>query len=196
METNWVNGGNSDPLPYFPLFNPLELSHLGLLFVMTIWALKMLEGEWSTDATARKKIGIFFGGTYFFWINGVLCRSIHQYVGVPFRFSSLFASVEVQVAFSLFWTLLGISIMIYASRKQYRWLWVTGAGLLSVVVFKMFLIDLSKTHTIARVISFIGVGILFLVVGYFSPIPPRVKLNEGKEEVKDVKDVKDGRDVN
>jgi uncharacterized membrane protein len=174
MITNWTNNGNSAPLPYIPLLNPLELAHIGILFVSTLWTIKLLAIEGISKSVNKKNVGIFLGATYFFWLNGVLCRAIHHYAGVPFQFSSLFSSAEVQVSLSIFWTLLGIALMAYASKKQYRWLWITGASLLGVVVGKMFLIDLSKTGTVARVISFIGVGILFLIVGYFSPIPPKM----------------------
>ena len=42
-----------------------------------------------------------------------------------------------------------------------------------LVVLKLFTVDLTQTGTIERIISFIGVGILLLVVGYFAPAPPR-----------------------
>jgi uncharacterized membrane protein len=43
------------------------------------------------------------------------------------------------------------------------------------VVAKLFVVDLSNVGTIARIVSFIGVGVLMLVVGYFSPVPPKVR---------------------
>ncbi len=52
-------------------------------------------------------------------------------------------------------------------------LWLVGAVLLAVVVGKLFLIDLSNTGTVERVVSFIGVGILVIVIGYFAPVPPK-----------------------
>jgi len=180
MVTNWLSSGNAAPLPYIPLLNPLELTHILALFAMTLWIFRLLSDDGIGKSIKKRDVGIVVGATYFIWLNGVLCRAIHHYVGVPFRFSSLFASVEVQVASSLYWTLLGIALMIYATKKKYRWLWVTGASLLAAVVCKMFLIDLSTTETMARVISFMGVGMLFLIVGYFSPIPPKVADREPK----------------
>lgn len=44
------------------------------------------------------------------------------------------------------------------------------------VVAKTFLIDLSKTETMALIVSFRDAGFLFLVVGYFSPIPLKKNL--------------------
>ena len=40
-------------------------------------------------------------------------------------------------------------------------------------VMKLFVIDLGNTGTVARIISFLGVGALLLVVGYYAPAPPR-----------------------
>jgi uncharacterized membrane protein len=42
-----------------------------------------------------------------------------------------------------------------------------------VVVVKLFLVDLSSTGTIARIASFLSVGVLLLVTGYLAPLPPR-----------------------
>jgi uncharacterized membrane protein len=50
--------------------------------------------------------------------------------------------------------------------------WLAGAALLAIVVAKLFLVDLSRIGSIERIISFVGVGLLMLVVGYFSPLPP------------------------
>jgi uncharacterized membrane protein len=41
-----------------------------------------------------------------------------------------------------------------------------------VVVLKLFLVDLSSIGSIERIVSFVGVGLLMLVIGYFSPLPP------------------------
>jgi len=37
---------------------------------------------------------------------------------------------------------------------------------------KLFFVDLSNVGGIERVVSFIGVGVLMLVIGYVSPVPP------------------------
>ena len=52
-------------------------------------------------------------------------------------------------------------------------MWLAGAALMTIVVAKLFLVDLGNSDTLARVVSFLGVGLLFLVVGYFAPVPPR-----------------------
>jgi len=44
---------------------------------------------------------------------------------------------------------------------------------MGVVVVKLFIVDLSRVTGIGRIVSFIAVGVLMLVIGYFSPVPPR-----------------------
>jgi uncharacterized membrane protein len=69
--------------------------------------------------------------------------------------------------------LLGFAGMIWGARSRHRLVWLTGAGFMALVVIKLFLIDLGNTGTVERIISFIGIGALLLVVGYFAPVPPR-----------------------
>jgi uncharacterized membrane protein len=81
----------------------------------------------------------------------------------------------VQTSFSILWTLIALATMVFATRRGLRVAWLAGGALLLVVVAKLFVVDLSNVGTIARIVSFIGVGVLMLVVGYFSPVPPRVR---------------------
>ena len=46
-----------------------------------------------------------------------------------------------------------------------------GAALLGVVLLKLFLIDLSNVGSVARIVSFMGVGGLMLLIGYLAPLP-------------------------
>jgi uncharacterized membrane protein len=50
---------------------------------------------------------------------------------------------------------------------------VAGAALLAVVVVKLFFVDLSQVGGVERIVSFMGVGVLLLVIGYVAPVPPR-----------------------
>jgi len=67
-----------------------------------------------------------------------------------------------------------------ASMLSARWLkqraeWFVGSALLALVVAKLFLVDLNDVGTVARIVSFVGVGLLILIVGYLSPLPPRMR---------------------
>ena len=43
--------------------------------------------------------------------------------------------------------------------------------ILGVVVLKLFAIDLSNSGSVARIVSFMGVGGLMLLIGYLAPLP-------------------------
>lgn len=60
-----------------------------------------------------------------------------------------------------------------ATPKLVAYLALTGAGLLAAVVAKLMLFDLSGANGVERIVSFIGVGLLMLVIGYVAPVPPK-----------------------
>jgi uncharacterized membrane protein len=62
--------------------------------------------------------------------------------------------------------------MVWANRIKFRKIWFCGATLLCCEVIKLFFIDLSGKGTIFRIVSFLSVGILMLIIGFFSPLPP------------------------
>ena len=74
--------------------------------------------------------------------------------------------------------ILALASMLFATRRGYRALWITGAALMAVVVVKLFIVDLAKLGGVERIVSFIAVGVLMLVIGYVAPVPPRSKATE------------------
>jgi uncharacterized membrane protein len=74
---------------------------------------------------------------------------------------------------SIVWTLIALPLMIVGHRRARRELWLIGAALIALVVAKLFFIELGNQGGLARIVSFIGVGVLLLIVGYFAPLPPR-----------------------
>ena len=71
------------------------------------------------------------------------------------------------------WTVIALGLMGYATRKTQRTYWMIGAGLLAVVILKLFLVDMGNLALLGRMVTFISVGVLMLVIGYFAPLPPR-----------------------
>ena len=85
-------------------------------------------------------------------------------------------SALFQTSISIVWTLTAFVLMGMATRIGNRKLWFTGAVLLGLVVIKLFMVDLADIGTIARIVSFLTVGVLMLVIGYYSPLPPKQQL--------------------
>ena len=178
---NFVRNGNPAPLPYVPLLNPLDLSIVLIAVIYVTWQRAVLRSDPPAAlAQAIRTAPVWLGATAFLWANGVLLRSLHHYADIPFRLDAMLRSTLVQASFSVFWSVLALGAMVFSNRKRIRSLWVCGAVLLAVVVAKLFLIDLSKISGIERIVSFLGVGVLLLVIGYFAPVPPPRKEGEAQ----------------
>ena len=83
---------------------------------------------------------------------------MHHWAQVPYDVDSLAASTTFQSALSIVWGIAGLAAMIVGARGSRRGVWLIGAALMTVVVAKLFLVDLGNTGTLARVVSFLGVG--------------------------------------
>jgi uncharacterized membrane protein len=171
--SNATSAGDSSPLPYFPVLNPLDLAQaFALLVLFRYWRfLRAVRSAGFARIDARVPMPAL-AALVFIWLNAVLLRTLHQWFDVPFAFDPLMQSTLVQTSLSIFWAILALAAMLVAARKRYRAPWLAGAGLMAVVIAKLFLIDLSRTSSVERIVSFVGVGLLMLVVGYFSPLPP------------------------
>ncbi len=172
---NFVSNGDPSPLPYVPVLNPLDLAQVGAVLAVGLWFVegRRLGLTGFAEVPLATAYGLLAAGA-FVWANAVLLRTIHHWAGVPFAPQALIRSDLVQTALSIFWTLLALTSMVVATRRGVRVAWLAGAGLMAVVAAKLFLVDLSSVGTVQRIVSFIGVGVLMLVVGYVSPVPPRM----------------------
>jgi uncharacterized membrane protein len=168
---NVASPGTAAPLPYVPLLNPLELASVLVLFALLDW----LGGVGRHDpqlgaAGIRPAVA---GLAAWFFVTMMVARAVHHWAGVPYDVDSLAESTTFQTALSIVWSIAGITAMMIGTRAARRSVWLTGAGLMTIVVAKLFLVDLGNTDTLSRVVSFLGVGLLLLVVGYFAPVPQR-----------------------
>ncbi len=168
-----LSEGDPWPLPYIPLLNPLELSQVLVLLVTLDWSWRnrMNFGPWFGEQAALPWFALALAA--FVLLNETVAHTVHYWGGVPYRIESLHHSVLFQASISVVWTFTALLITFLATRRGIRGLWFVGALLLAVVVVKLFLIDLSRSDTMGRIISFIVVGILMLMIGYFSPLPPK-----------------------
>ncbi len=163
LRTNILASGACEPLPYIPLVNPLDLV-LALSFLCCL--------VWLHTAGLRR---VFLVPAAFLWFNGMLARCVHHYADVPYAPQPLWTSATLQMALSVSWTLIGLGTVLWATQKRDRPVWFGGGALLAVVVGKLFLLDLAHLGTIPKIVTFLVVGVLLLVVGYFSPMPPLPK---------------------
>jgi uncharacterized membrane protein len=178
---NIASDGNAEPLPYVPLINPLELGMLFALFGVCRWlhgALPYLpDGErlgWLPQVVA--------GASLFALFTALVFRAAHHWGGVPYQLDLLLESMLVQAGLSIVWTLIALALMIFGHLRSRREIWLVGAALIAVVVAKLFFVELGNRGGLERIVSFIGVGVLLLIVGYFAPLPPRHAESEAEKE--------------
>jgi uncharacterized membrane protein len=171
--TNLSCAGDTAPLTYVPLLNALDILQAAvLLILLRYWRfLKSVSSPGFGRMNKRLPLATLAALT-FVALNAVLLRTLHQSFGVALQVDQLMASTLVQTSISLFWAVLALAAMMIATRKRNRMVWLVGAVLLGIVIAKLFLIDLSRIGSVERIISFVGVGLLMLIVGYFSPLPP------------------------
>lgn len=176
---NFNNYLAPSPLPYVPLLNPMDIIQALALMVTIEWYRQT--GHKLLVGVSTQQVLAVLAAFCFVWFNVMMFKTLHVMSGVSYRTWPLFNSALVQMSVSISWTLIGLAVMIIASRKLHRRLWIIGAALTGIVVAKLFLLDLSDRGTIERIVSFMVVGILLLVVGYFSPVPPNAQADESKE---------------
>ncbi|MGF0334544.1 DUF2339 domain-containing protein [Ectopseudomonas toyotomiensis] len=170
---NANSAGDSDPLPYLPLFNPLELGLLLCLGALFLWARDALPRFGLQPARAQQVVQGVAGLSLFALLTVMVMRTAHHWGGVPWQTSALFDSMLVQAGLSIVWTLIALALMLFGHLRVRRELWLVGAALIALVVAKLFFVELGNRGGLERIVSFIGVGVLLLVVGYFAPLPPR-----------------------
>ncbi|MGE3692895.1 MAG: DUF2339 domain-containing protein [Novosphingobium sp.] len=176
MLTTLLAEGVTDPLPYIPLLNPVDLSALLALAVFALWRRMVLSAPTSKAVSdvPRGSFGLAAEAVLGFAIvNTMWLRIAHHFLGLEWDAELLAISQVVQTGYSILWTLIAMGLMIWARRRGERLPWLTGAVLLGVVVIKLVLVDMSRSASLARIIAFIGVGVLMLLIGYFVPLPPR-----------------------
>ena len=171
---NLTSDGDPQRLPYLPLLNPLDVS-VGICIAAL--------GSWWTSLTADQRGRAWpasdkalFGGVaavIFLWLNAALLRALHYIWNTPLDVEGMANDTLVQASLSVFWGLLGFTAMTTAAKRRWRYVWIAGGVLMLVVVAKLFLVDLSSIGTLARITSFLSVGVLLLVTGYLAPLPPR-----------------------
>ncbi|MDD5392505.1 MAG: DUF2339 domain-containing protein [Thiothrix sp.] len=157
--------GDSTPLPWLPVLNPLDVVTLLLGFTLFTLYRERLDG-W-------EEILLHAGAALaFVWLNMLVLRAQHHWNGLPWEFPDLLLEPGTQTLLAILWTLTGMILAWRGNRIANRKLWIAGASLLGMVVLKLFVVDFASSGTLARVVSFISVGVLLLFIGYLAPLPP------------------------
>jgi len=170
------HSGDPSPLPYLPIFNPLDLvSGIIILTVLSWWfGNRTIHERLLPNATPHQFFGLI-AAILFLVINGALLKTIHHWYLVPLSIDAMIKSDLAQTSLTILWSVIAMCGMVIASKRHWRHVWLVGGALLAIVVVKLFIMDLANVGTVERIVSFIFVGGLMLVIGYVTPIPPKTK---------------------
>ena len=164
----WLVGnvmpGDSAPLPWLPLFNPLELSLL-LGLVVAAAALR-------SHADPHRMGSLAWAGAALLMLTMSVLRACHHLGDLPWSLEIL-GETLAQTSLTVAWCLAGVTTWILGSRRRDRPLWWLGAALLGIVLLKLLLVDRQFVGNIAGIVSFVVVGLLLIIVGRIAPTPPR-----------------------
>ncbi|HEV2679123.1 MAG TPA: DUF2339 domain-containing protein, partial [Rhodanobacter sp.] len=175
----WLAGlfmaGDTAPMMYLPLLNPLEL----LLIIITLLVARWLAD--STTATAlRRGRPMVLGVLGMTVVTSATLRTVHQLGHVPWS-DALFDSSLAQMSLTVVWSAFGLLAWVWGSRRGQRLVWLAGAVTMGVVLAKLLLIDRSHLGNLFGIASFIAYGLLCTVIGYLAPAPPRMpSMSTGK----------------
>jgi Predicted membrane protein (DUF2339) len=148
--------GNSDPMSYLPLINPLEISLLALFGMLWLYG----RGEHGEISENSKYLLLAMA----FWL---LTTSTLRGVIQLYDFNR-----TGQAALALMWSFAGCGAMLLGHARARRPVWFAGAALMGVVLVKMFLVDRHNLGELPGIFATLGVGALLAAVGYFAPVPP------------------------
>lgn len=164
---SWFSNGQMLGLVYVPLINLLDNALIVSGFVVYRLSQKV--------PSALKPVVLGgLGLAAFVALTGMVIRTLHQWAGTPLIENGAWHSDLVQTSLTIVWTLCALLLTGVASKFAWRQVWLVGIALLAVVVIKLLLIDLSNAATIARIVSFIGAGLIMLLIGYIAPLPPAI----------------------
>lgn len=183
LAQNAFVSGDVEPLPYLVIANPLDVLQLVAFGAIWRWTRRIRAerlNQTLTDIANGYGYAVF--ALAFVWFNAMLARSVHHYAGVEFSPAALFHSDIFQVTVSVTWAVLAMALMWWTSRVQWRGVWFVGAGLLGATIVKLFLIDLSRLGTGAKILTFLAVGLLVLLIGYLSPVPPSTSVDRAEDD--------------
>ncbi|WP_392563006.1 DUF2339 domain-containing protein [Orbus sturtevantii] len=173
--------------PYVPLINPLEEAAVFALMMLSLWFNLFIQSLQVSKQHNIRQIQpsllrlLLISALVFLWSNSVILRSLSEWLDIPWSWYTLWHNNIVQVVLSLIWTLIAVILIAIAHRYLLRNVWLIGAILQAIVVFKLVLVDSVELAGLLRAFVFIGVALLMLVIGYLAPLPPKIILADQKE---------------
>ncbi len=169
------NDGTESGIKFIPLFNLMDL-----MGIVGIWVgykfISVIKQSPKYQLLLKNNLPLvnyIIPAMIFWWANGILLRGLVFATDIDWSSYAIINSKVIQTVLAIIWAITALVTMVMATRKKSRSQWFIGGVLLAVVIAKLFLIDTSLSSGLLRALAFIGVAILILLIGYFSPLPPK-----------------------
>lgn len=162
---NWASAGAIFQLPYIPVVNGLDICLIAVLLIS-------IQLRQYVPASLQQVTSVGIAAIGFWILTGMVVRTLHEWMNTPLWSQGAWHVDVVQTSLTIVWTLFALLLTGFASKLAKRVLWLAGIALLALVVLKLIAVDLSNVGTVARIISFIGAGLIMLLIGYIAPLPP------------------------
>ena len=168
-----ISPGDPSPLPYVPLLNPLIVLLAALAWVGSRWVAAARSGLDEPAGGEDPRVwalAVAVGGVALATME--LARTVHHWWDVRWNAEALVDSTAFQSSLTILWTLIALAAMVAGARSGRRAVWVWGGRWMAVVLVKLLAVDLNSLTAPGRAVSFIGTGVLLLVIGYLAPTAP------------------------
>ena len=173
--------GDPAPLIYLPLLNPVEIAQGTCLLALFLWAKALKQPALQAlplPAVIKNNLGIALYGTLFICLTMMIARSVCYYTDIAFSPDGILFSKFFQTFISITWSGAAFLIMLFATRSNLHRLNALATLLLFLVAAKLFLVDIHLSQEIERICSFMWVGVIMLLSGYYMPTEGQSGLQE------------------
>ena len=150
---------------WLPIINPVDLSLLGILGLFAVW----LRSELVSKNSGSSYLSILF--LFFVTISDITLRSVHHFTDAPWSID-IWDSAAAQMSLTIVWSLFGMANWIIGSKRGNRGVWKVGVFFIFIVLAKLGLVDREHLSGLMGIGSFLGYGVLCLIVGFLAPAPP------------------------
>ena len=167
LVANVASDGSAAPLPYLPLLNPLDIGIGIALAAMLLW-LQQRSTASRRLAAARWPPAPASSGSTRCW-----CAASTTTPACPTTSTPGCGSLAVQTGITLLWTVIALVTMWFGvdarcARALDRRRGVARRGRAEAGAGRSV-----RHRHLTRIVSFIGVGVLMLVIGYVAPLPAK-----------------------
>jgi uncharacterized membrane protein len=160
------------------VFNLRFLSAITLVFSMVVSVIIYKENKEELSENDTSVVGMLYGIINFtaLWALSLEVIGYFDSLIQGLRTGPAFADSDIKkiggyenakkVALSMMWLVYSISALSIGIAKKAMWVRRFAIALLTVTIFKIFIVDTSGLSDVYRFISFMTLGVILLVVGY------------------------------